>query len=157
MLKPKRILLASHGTAGSRAAEEAALALCADSGAELFHLTVVPDLWRGMMGDDWLNNVTTRDAYCKHIESELGREIEMNRQALEPRLTSRGLCYRPQVMLGKPAQCLLQFAAEVRPDLVVIGSPRPKGEPGLRSRMRVDELVATLRASLLVVPYPGRG
>jgi nucleotide-binding universal stress UspA family protein len=59
-------------------------------------------------------------------------------------------------MVGKPAQCLLEFASEVQPDVVVIGSPRPAGTEGLRSRMQIEQLVAGLSASLLIVPYPGR-
>ncbi|HWI14063.1 MAG TPA: universal stress protein [Burkholderiales bacterium] len=157
MLDVRRILLASHGTAGALAADEAALGLCGGAGASLFHLTIVPDLWRGMMGDDWLNNAATRDVYCKHVESELGREIEAHRQALEPRAASHGVSYRSRVMLGKPAECLLAYAAEVSPDMVVIGSPRPRGTAGLRSRMDVEKLVAGLCVPLLIVPYPGRG
>jgi hypothetical protein len=53
------ILLASHGTAGARAAEAAALDRCA-GGATLHQLVVVPDLWKGMLGDDWLNNAVTQ-------------------------------------------------------------------------------------------------
>ena len=157
MPDPKRILLASHGTTGSKAADDAALALCDSGGASLFHLTVVPDLWRGMMGDDWLNSVSTRDVYCKHVESELGREIEAHRLALEPGAASRGACYASRVMVGKPAQCLLEYVAEVIPDVVVLGSPRPAGTDGLRSRMDLDPLVKTLSVPLLIVPYPGRG
>lgn len=154
MLKSDRILLASHGTIGSRAAEQVALEFCRRPGVELFHLTVVPDLWRGMMGDDWLNNVSTRDVYCKHVESELGKEIEQHRQALEPQVASRGARYHPRVTIGKPAECLLDFAAEIEPDLVVIGSPRPPGMQGLRSRMQIEKLLESLSASLLIVPHP---
>lgn len=49
------ILLASHGTPGARAAERAAFDLCAADG-RLCHLVIVPDFWKGMLGDDWLNN-----------------------------------------------------------------------------------------------------
>lgn len=154
MWKTDRILLASHGTPGARAAEEAALALCCQSGVDLFHLTVVPDLWRGMMGDDWLNNVATRDVYCKHVESELGREIDQHRRVLEPRVVSAGVRYHSRVLIGNPAQCLLDVAAEIVPDLIVIGSPRPPGTPGLRSRMETRKLLARLSAALLIVPYP---
>jgi nucleotide-binding universal stress UspA family protein len=157
VLEPKRILLASHGTTGSQAADNAAIELCGSGGASLFHLTVVPDLWRGMMGDDWLNNVSTRDVYCKHVESELGREIEAHRLVLEPRVASCGARYASRVIVGRPAQCLLDYAAEVIPDVVVIGSPRPAGTDGLRSRMDLKPLVAVLSALLLIVPYPGRG
>jgi len=48
MLKPKRILLASHGTEGARAAEKMAFSLCQKQTA-LHHLVVVPDFWKGMM------------------------------------------------------------------------------------------------------------
>ena len=42
----------------------------------------------------------------------------------------------------------------VRPDLVVIGAPRPPGVPGLRSRMRVAKLVGALEVALVVIPQP---
>jgi nucleotide-binding universal stress UspA family protein len=153
MLQPQRILLASHGTPGARAAESAAL-LLAKPGATLFHLTVVPDFWRGMMGDDWLNNVTTREAYCSHLEKELGREIERYRQELEPKVLATGAIYRARIVLGKPAECLLAHAAETDPQIVVIGSPRGRSMPGLSSRMQMELLIRRLAAPLLVVPHP---
>lgn len=153
MLKPNLILLASHGTTGACAAERMALSLCGP-GTTLLHLTVVPDLWRGMMGDDWLNNVSTRDVYCKHIETELGREIDQHRSRLEPEVTALGARYEASIRLGKPAECLLSFAAETSPDVVIIGSPRPPRIPGLRSRMQPELLVRGLTATLLIVPYP---
>lgn len=149
-----RILLASHGTAGARAADRAALEFCREPGAALFHLTVVPDLWLGMMGDDWLNNAATRDTYCKHIESQLSQDIDAHRESLEPQLAARGASYHHAVAVGSPTECLLQHAATVKPDLIVLGSRRPRGTPGLRSRIKVERLLDRLPASLLVVPYP---
>lgn len=153
MFNPNCILLASHGTIGARAAERMALSLCG-AGVTVLHLTVVPDLWRGMMGDDWLNNVSTRDVYCKHIESELGREIDQNRSRLEPEVTALGARYEASIRLGKPADCLLALAAETNPDVVIMGSPRPPKVPGLRSRMQPELLVHGLAATLLIAPYP---
>jgi nucleotide-binding universal stress UspA family protein len=153
MLQPQRILLASHGTAGARAAEDVALALAA-TGSTLLHLTVVPDFWRGMMGDDWLNNVATRDAYCRHVETQLAREVEAHQRDLEARVHATGVRYAARVAIGKPADCLVAFAGEADPQLVVIGSPRPRGVAGLRSRMQVERLVTGLAVQLLVVPYP---
>ena len=76
-----KIILASHGTAGARAAEDVALALCAENGATLLHLLVVPDFWKdifvvpdfwkGMMGDDWLNNAVTRIRFGDYVENQL--------------------------------------------------------------------------------------
>ena len=153
MLSAVRVLLASHGTPGARAADLAAIAVCARGGT-LFHLTVVPDFWKGMMGDDWLNNVSTRDTYAKHVESELAREIEAHRRELERAVKSAGLAYECKTMLGKPAESLIAYASAIKPDLIVVGSPRPKGRPGIRSRMHLDTLTAALHAPLLVIPRP---
>ena len=65
------ILLASHGTEGAMAAEKMALILC-NKGAKLHHLIVVPTLWEGITGDDWLNNGSTRDTFRRYLETELG-------------------------------------------------------------------------------------
>lgn len=154
MLKADRILLASHGTPGARAAELAALALAAPA-ATIFHLVVVPDLWKGMMGDDWLNNASTRAAYGRHVESQLAREIEEHRATLEREVRASGRRYELKVVLGDPSAALLEYAASLQPDCVVIGAPRPKGAPGLRSRMRLEKLAGALDAPLLVMPHPG--
>ena len=153
MLKSERILVASHGTPGARAAEGAALEMASPS-TTIFHLVVVPDFWKGMMGDDWLNNASTRAAYGRHVESQLAREIEEHRLALEQAVRSRGRRYERKAVLGKPDEALIGHAGAIRPDLVVIGAPRPRGTPGLRSRMRVEKLVGALTAPLIIVPYP---
>lgn len=153
MLDPGRILLASHGTPGARAADRMALSLCRP-GSALFHLVVIPDFWKGMMGDDWLNNASTRDVYAKYVEAELAREIDLHLQSLEQDISEKAIRYESKVVLGKPAECLIEYARKIVPELVVIGSPRPKGSPGLRSRMNVEQLVAGLKVPLLVVPYP---
>jgi hypothetical protein len=145
------ILLASHGTAGARAAERAALALCA-RGARLSQLVVVPEFWKGMMGDDWLNNASTRDAYGRHVERQIEAEIAAEVERVRAQAAQLGLRFQSRTVLGKPAECLLACCLELMPELVVIGSPRPKGESGLNSRMQLDTLVRGLAAPLLVIP-----
>jgi len=130
-----------------------ALALAAP-GARLSQLVVVPDFWKGMMGDDWLNNASTRDAYGRHVEQQLEREIEAEVARVRERAAALGLRYERRVVLGKPAECLLEAAASINPDLVVIGSPRPARVRGLRSRMQLETLVRALAVPLLIVPYP---
>jgi nucleotide-binding universal stress UspA family protein len=131
-----------------------ALALAAP-GAQLSQLVVVPDFWKGMMGDDWLNNASTRDAYGRHVERQLEREIEEEVARVRALAKERALRYERRVVLGKPAECLLEAAAMLKPDLVVIGSPRPAGVRGLRSRMQLETLVRALAAPLLIAPHPG--
>ena len=89
-----------------------ALALAAPA-ATIFHLVVVPDFWKGMMGDDWLNNASTRAAYGRHVESQLAREIEEHRAALEEEIRRSGKRYEAHVVLGKPeeaAQAIFHLA-----------------------------------------------
>jgi len=153
MLNTRHILLASHGTDGARAAEKAALALC-PAGGTLHHLIVVPDFWKGMMGDDWLNNAMTQDAYGRYVESQLEDEILSHVRRLQKLATKRRIRYRPDMVLGKPTDCLIERAKRAGLNLVVMGSPRPRGKAGLRSRMDTDKLVRALRVPLLIIPHP---
>ena len=131
-----------------------ALALAAP-GALVSQLVVVPDFWKGMMGDDWLNNASTRDEYGRHVERQLEREIEAEVARVRSQAAQAGLRHECRVVLGKPADCLLEMAATMKPDLVVIGSPRAAGTRGLRSRMQVEKMMRALVVPLLIVPYPG--
>ena len=153
MLDASQLLLASHGTPGARAADRLALELC-PRGGTLWHLVVVPDLWRGMMGDDWLNNAATRDVYGRHVESQLAAEIDRHRSDVAGECARRGIAYEARTVVGKPDLCLIEYAAAVGPRLVVMGSPRPRGVPGLRSRMNPETLVRGLAVPLLIAPYP---
>jgi nucleotide-binding universal stress UspA family protein len=153
MNPPQNILLASHGTAGAQAAERLAVKLCAANG-QIHHLLVVPDLWKGMMGDDWLNNGITRDRYGRYLESELGREVDEHSRRIEALADSSGLRYSLQLVVGKPEKCLVEACKDGVCDLVVLGSPRPKGVSGLRSRMTLEPLVRGLAVPLLIAPYP---
>jgi nucleotide-binding universal stress UspA family protein len=153
MKRTKCVLLASHGTDGARAAERMAMELC-DSMGKLHHLVVVPDLWKGMTGDDWLNNGSTRDRFRRYLESELEEEVRGNVDRVKSDAATQQISYTAEVMVGKPDACLIEASQRGKYDLVVMGSPRPKGKPGLRSRMATDPLARQLAAPLLIVPYP---
>jgi nucleotide-binding universal stress UspA family protein len=149
----KHVLLASHGTEGAMAAEKMALVLCS-KGAKLHHLIVVPTLWHGMTGDDWLNNGSTRDTFRRYLETELGREIDQHCERVNAAADEHGLEYSKTIVLGEPDECLLDAAGSHAYDLVIMGSPRPKGKKGIRSRMSVEPLAKRLPVPLLIVPYP---
>lgn len=152
-LAPKHILLASHGTRGARAAERVALGLCR-GGVHLTHFIVVPDFWKGMMGDDWLNSGRTREIYGRYVEGQLEEEVRGHMRRLEKQVRARRARYEPRLRFGKPADCLLAELHAARVDLAVLGSLRPKRETGLRSRMLTDEVLRGAPAPLLIVPYP---
>ena len=151
-----KILLASHGTSGARAAEAAALDMARREGARVVHLYVVPDFWRGMRGDDWLNNASTRDTFGNYVEGELAREAREQVERLAGAAREMGVKLVSQAMFGKPADCLLRAAAEEQPDMVMMGAPRPRGEKGYSSRMKLEALARGLKAPLMIVPLTAR-
>jgi nucleotide-binding universal stress UspA family protein len=153
MNKLKNVLLASHGTEGARAAERMALALC-PRGCRLYHLIVVPEFWKGMMGDDWLNNVSTRMVYAKYIESTLEAEVAREVRRFSREARKRGLRYEAEMAFGKPTECLLARLKRSSPDLVIMGALRPKKRTGLRSRMLTDDVLRAVKVPLIIAPYP---
>lgn len=153
MAKFKKILLASHGTEGAQAAEKAALELCS-SDTSIYHLIIVPDLWKGMMGDDWLNNGITRDTFGNYLESELGKEIDEHIAETSSAMEKQGVAYKHGIVVGKLDECLLEASKTDDYDLVVIGSPRPKGKTGLRSKMKLEPLAQSLSVPLFVANFP---
>lgn len=152
-MRYSKILLASHGTPGAMVAESLAFDLCTPGGT-LHHLLVVPELWQGMMGDDWLNNARTRVAFGEYLEGELSREVAEHQARLSQAANDRGLEYRPELQQGDPAECLVTCARESECELLVIGAPRRKGTPGLRSRLRLERVVRALTVPLVVAPAP---
>lgn len=149
-----QILLASHGTEGAMAAEQAAIKVCCEQGAHLHHLIVVPTLWQGMTGDDWLNNGSTRDTFRRYLESEIGKEVDEHIARVKQMAEEQGLKYSKKIVLGEPDECLLSASEQEQYDLVVMGSPRPRGKPGLRSRMMTKPLTRALKTPVLMVPFP---
>ncbi len=152
-MNPKKILCASHGTDGALAAENQALQFC-HSDVSLHHLIVVPDFWKGMMGDDWLNNAASQDRFGKYLEGQLGSEVAEVVERLGKATEKTGAGFSYESRLGKPAECLVEVSQKTDFDLVVIGSPRPKGVKGYRSSMDPKVLMQQLRVPLLIVPHP---
>ncbi len=152
MKAPETLLLCHHGTDGAAAAEALAYQVAEAGRTAIVHCLVVPDLWAGMQGDDWLNNASTRDTFGRYVEGVLEKDARAQLAGVEARCRSRGLAWRPVLRVGDPAECALAVAAESGADLVVIGPPRPKGTEGLRSRMDPEKLVRGLKCPLLVAP-----
>ena len=154
MKTPLKLLLCHHGSSGAHAAEMLALEVAVPGTTTLVHCLVVPELWAGMQGDDWLNDASTRDAFGDYVENMLENDAKRELDAVASRCKERGLGYESVLRLGNPAETVLAVAGEVDADLVVIGSPRHKGEEGLRSRMELEKLVRGLKCPLLIAPHP---
>jgi nucleotide-binding universal stress UspA family protein len=154
-LRAHSVLLASHDTEGSRAAERAALDAVIEGG-RLHHLVIVPQFWQSITGDGWRINASTEHAFCDYVEAQIEREILAHLTRVHETARSRGIHYSASSRHGPLETCLLAAAEAADFNLVVIGSPRPKGRPGLRSRINLDKLAARLRVPLVVIPHPGR-
>ncbi|MFV2060571.1 MAG: universal stress protein [Gammaproteobacteria bacterium] len=153
-MKPlNNVLLASHGTNGAKAAEQYAIQMCQE-GATIKHLIVVPSLWEGMTGDDWLNNGSTRDTYCRYLESELGKEVDEHCERINKSASEHNIHYSHEIVVGEPEECLINLTKEIDFDLIVMGSKRPKGVTGLRSRMKAEKITKSIKVPLVIVPYP---
>lgn len=153
MIAVNNVLLASHGTEGAMAAEQMAFRMCGQD-THLHHLIVVPTFWKGMTGDDWLTNGSTRNTFRRYLESELGREVDENFKRVGQTATEQEVDYTNDMVVGEPDECLLNASREQQYDLIILGSPRPKGKSGLRSRMITDAITRRLTTPLLIVPYP---
>jgi len=152
MKTPSTLLLCHHGTAGAKRAEALAYELAVAGTTTLVHCLVVPTLWAGMQGDDWLNNASTRDAFGDYLENMLENDAKRELAAVAAGCAERGIAYRAVMRYGEPAETVLAVATEVGADLIVIGPARAKGESGLRSRLELETLVRGLSCPLLVAP-----
>jgi nucleotide-binding universal stress UspA family protein len=154
MKTPLRLLLCHHGTAGAKRAEELAHEFAVPGITTIVHCLVVPELWAGMQGDDWLNNASTRDAFGDYVENMLENDARRELAAVEARCKERAVAYEAVMVYGDPANIAVKVATATGADLVVSGSPRIKGEEGLRSRMDLEKLVRGLKCPLLIAPHP---
>lgn len=150
MQAPSVLLLCHHGTEGAAFAEALAYDIAEPGRTTLVQCLVVPELWAGMQGDDWLNDASTRDTFARYVEQLLDKDAKRELAAVEARCGERGLAYKAVVRFGDPAECAVAVAAEEQAGLVVIGPPRPKRVLGLRSRMDMERLVRDLSCTLLV-------
>lgn len=153
MQSANNILLASHGTEGAQAAEQEAIKLC-KKGGHLHHLIVVPKaLWHGMTGDDWLTNGATRNTFRRYLEDQLSQEVEEHKSRVSEAAAANDLKYTAEVIVGEPEEELISVSQKEAYDIVIMGSPRPKGKTGLRSRM-LTKSTRELSVPVMIVPYP---
>ncbi len=153
-LRARSVLLASHDTEGSQAAERAALDAVVEGG-RLHHLVIVPEFWQSITGDGWRINASTEHQFCDYLEAQIEREILEHLVRVNGQARARNIHYSAGSKHGRLEDCLIAASEEADFDLVVIGAPRPKGRTGLRSRIGLDRLVRGLRVPLVVVPHPG--
>ena len=148
-----RILLASHGTVGARAAEQAVLEMCS-ADTIVTHLYVIPEFWKHIFGDDWLNNQITQERFGNYLEAELKQEACDTISRVQNQLERIDVKYNYLILFGKPQKCLLSVCNAHDFDLVITGSQRPKFMHGLQSRMTTKTLAKNLSVTHFQIPHP---
>ncbi len=109
---PATLLLCHHGTRGAAAAEALALEFAVPGVTTIVHCLVVPELWAGMQGDDWLNDASTRDAFGGYVENLLENDAQRELAAVEARCQERSIGYRAVMRYGEPVEIVLAIAVE---------------------------------------------
>ena len=100
-----------------------------------------------MTGDDWLTNGATRNEFRRYLEDQLSQEVKEHQDRVFEAATASELNYTTEVIVGEPEEELISVSQKESYDLVVMGSPRPKGKAGLRSRMlRSEEHTSELQS-----------
>lgn len=144
-------LLASHGSPGSIAAEEAAIESCC-KGDSLDHLYVIPSWWADMVGDDWLNNGVSRNSYRNYLENELYAEAKLVSDRIESKCQCKNIHYQLKMIIGDSEKTLMSLGQQY--EKVFIGSRCPKKHEGLNDRMLTNQAKKTLQDQLEIIAYP---
>ena len=148
-----RFLLASHGSVGGAAAEQAAIAACVP-GDELDHLYVVPSWWSGMTGDDWLNNGISRNRFRDYIEQQLWEESQQVCARIKHQCMGNKIKYNFLLRVGCSDEVLNEVAKQHQYQTIFIGERRPKHCAGLRDTMLTPRLKKHLNSNLRIVSHP---
>ena len=149
----RRILLASHGSNGGIAAEQAAIQACAPED-ELDHLYVIPSWWRDMTGDDWLNNGVSRNRFRDYLSEQLWQESREVIQRVQKLCRQNKIIYRSLLQVGQSDKSLEQTINQSEYYRIFVGSRRPKCVDGLRDTMLTPWIEKQFANQLHVVAYP---
>jgi len=119
MFAPKRILVPTDFSSGSRAALEHAADLAERFGATVvaLHVWQPPPLMRG--DDAMAIGGEPYQTLAQMAVKRAGAEMDA---FLAPLIEHEGLWFRRQVAMGDPADCILEVAGDGNFDLIVMGT-----------------------------------
>ena len=148
-----KYLLASHGSTGGIAAEQAAIHIC-QLGDEIDHLYVIPDWWKGMTGDDWLNNGVSRNRFRNYLSEQLWQESQRVIKRIQEQCKRNSVRYNSLIQIGRSDQIFQQAAESKDYTKLIIGEHRPKYSDGLYDRMLTSAIRKQFATRLEVIPHP---
>ena len=146
-------LLASHGSRGAMAAEEAVMSACV-SDDEIHHLYVIPSWWADMTGDDWLNNGVSRNRFRSHLENELLKESNETINRIKEKCRQKKIYYKLHLHVGSSELTLRNIASKNQYEKIFLGERRPKHVDGVNDKMLTRKNINLLKNNLTIVPHP---
>lgn len=148
----KKILVATHGTKGARAAEDLSIDLAGEHGATLHCIHVVNEDWKFMTGDDWLNTSACRNRFARHVEEELDDEAEAIRKRVAEKASRHAVAVTFEKMVGPPGKSILHAASGSGADLIVMGSRQQCQDQGFKSRIDWNKLLVESTVPIILAP-----
>lgn len=148
-----KYLLASHGSVGAIAAEQAALRCC-QFGEQLDHLYVIPSWWEGMTGDDWLNNGVSRNRFRNYLSEQLWQESQQVIQRMRHLCEKQAIQYSSLLKVGYTDKALQQVALQTDYKKIFIGDHRPKHTDGLYDYMLTASVRKQFATRLNIISHP---
>ena len=150
---PQHFLLASHGSQGGVAAEQAALQVCR-AGDRLDHLYVIPSWWKDMTGDDWLNNGVSRNRFRDYLSEQLWQESQQVIRRVQLLCEQSDIVYRSLLQIGQSDKSLEHAVKKSDYTQIFMGSRRPKNKQGLCDTMLTARIEKQFARLLHIVSYP---
>lgn len=141
----KSIVVATDGSRHSTAAVSHAIGLAKRNDSQLTVIAVVPAEIAAPTDLDF-----TIDMRDKLAEEEM-RHAEQNAKAVKEAAEREGVAVRAFVMTGKPAEAIIQTAAERRADLIVVGSHGRTGLERLMLGSVAERVIVLASCPVLVV------
>ncbi len=154
----KHLMLCTHGTTGARLAERYFFNRlwpdCQD--AEATVLTLINQDWNVMVGDDWLNTSTTRNAFRSHVDQQLAEEIESDWRRIRDTYPRATACNFKRIF-GPIESTIVEAAQKFSCDGIVIGPYQKKQGKGFKARIQNKILHPILTVPLIVAPGDQNG
>jgi hypothetical protein len=154
----KRLLLCTHGTPGARLAEQYFFNRLwpGFSEADATVLTLINQDWSVMVGDDWLNSSSTRNAFRSHVDQQLAQEIEMDWKRIRNAYPRASACNYKR-LFGPIEATIVEAAQKLACDCIVIGPYQKKQGKGFKARIQNKILHPMLTVPLIVAPGDQNG
>lgn len=150
----RRILVATHGTAGARLAEEYGIKLARALDAELHALYVIHKGWGSIAGIEWLHASHVRMEFYHYAEAQFRRRAQEVLDAFIAR--AHALSTMTYVTVGEPGESMAETATAIGADLLIIGPTARVRSEEYQARVSLKKLLKHAPCPVLIANHPSQ-